>query len=43
MELIMALSEREKIYITKADKKLKLVNFDDDWGIIRWQEKVGRL
>ena len=33
----------EKIYITKADKKLKLVNFDDDWGIIRWQEKVGRL
>ena len=33
----------EKIYIKKADKKLELVNFDDDWGIIRWQEKVGRL
>ena len=38
-----AVRKGEKIYITKAAKRLQLVKFDDDWGIIGWQNKVSRL
>lgn len=38
-----AVRKGEKISVTKAAKRLDLIKFDDDWGIMQWQEKVGRL